>query len=173
MSLAAEDRELVARFLADRSEAHFQALYARHRAALYGSALRLMGGAVPEAEEIFQEAWLRACARLAEFRGESSLRTWLTGILVRCAWEQLRKRKHVEELPADLRTPPRAPALDLDRAVARLAPGFRTVLLLHDVEGYTHDEIGTLLGIDPGTSKSQLSRARRQVRQWMTNRTAS
>lgn len=124
-------------------------------------------GDVALAEEVLQETWVRAVGSLPRFRWESSLRTWLTGIAIRCCREARRSRDAGEghEVPGALVAEPGTEArLDLDRALAELPPGRREVLLLHDVEGFTHAEIATLLEIDEGTSKSQLSRARRQMR---------
>jgi RNA polymerase sigma-70 factor (ECF subfamily) len=167
-----EDRRLVDAYLASREEKAFRALYRRHTPALLGMALRLSRGDEPKAQEIVQSAWIRAARALAGFRWESSLKSWLTGIAINCWRESCRRngRAEIVELP-EL---PAAPAqrrvihrLDLERAIARLPDGYREVLLLHDVEGYTHDEIGSLMGIRNGTSKSQLSRARRAVRGWL------
>lgn len=167
-----DDRPLVALFLESRDEEAFRRLYRRHAPALWALALRLLGGDAPAAEEAVQEAWVRAVGALAGFRGESRLRTWLSGIVVHCCRERRRERP-TEPLPD-----PDGPALEslralaggdllrleLERALARLAAGFREVLLLHDVVGFTHQEIAERLGIDPGTSKSQLSRARAALR---------
>jgi len=165
------DRSLVARFLATRDEEAFRWLYRRHAAALWALALRLLGGDAAGAEEAVQEAWTRAVEGLAGFRGESRLRTWLLGIVVHCCRERRRDRP-TEPLPDPGGTAPPlhalaggdADRLELERALARLAGGFREVLLLHDVVGFTHDEIAARLGIEPGTSKSQLSRARAALR---------
>ncbi len=161
------DSRLAGEYLRSRSEAAFRTLYRRHTPALLGMARRLSGGDTSLAEDLVQETWLRACRRLEGFRWESALRTWLAGILVRCAHEKNRIAARESELTMD---PPDAAGggnLDVRTAVERLAPGFRMVLVLHDVEGYTHNEIGELLGIEAGTSKSQLSRARRQLKSWI------
>ena len=120
---------------------------------------------------------MRAAPRLADFRWESALPTWLAGILVRCSQEARRSRSRSEELDAWERVEEREARahppdggrawrtrIDLERALAALPDGFREVLVLHDVEGYTHEEIAALLAIETGTSKSQLSRARSRVR---------
>ena len=108
---------------------------------------------------------MRAVRGLAGFRGESAFATWLTGIVIRCSLEALRKRgpDHVATSEASVNPAPHL-ALDLERAVAALPDGYRTVLILHDVEGLTHDEIAGVLEIEPGTSKSQLFHARRALR---------
>jgi RNA polymerase sigma-70 factor (ECF subfamily) len=143
----------------------FLTLYRRHTAKLYGTVLRLLGGA--DAEDAVQETWLRALRGLPSFRGESSFSTWLVGIGIRCALEILRKRPGAAD--ADIAEPrgDAAPHLtiDLERAIAALPGGYRAVFVLHDIEGLTHEEIGGLLGVEPGTSKSQLFHARRALRQ--------
>jgi RNA polymerase sigma-70 factor, ECF subfamily len=159
---SAEDR------LLDRlrrgDESSFRELYRLHTPRLFAIALRLLSRRA-DAEDAVQETWLRAVRGLAGFRGESSFQTWLTGIGVRCALELLRKRG-----PADHGSPEASVessphlALDLGRAIAALPDGYRTVLLLHDVEGRTHEEIALLLDLEPGTSKSQLFHARRALR---------
>lgn len=131
---------------------------------MYGVALRLVGRRGEDAEDAVQEAWLRAFRGLRTFRGESSLNTWLVGIAVRCALEICRRRRDADDV-GEVAVPAGREAIDLERAVAALAPGYRHVLILHDVYGYTHAEIATLLEIEEGTSKSQLSRARSLMRQ--------
>lgn len=171
MAIADDERSLVDRFLADRDERAFREIYRRHGPALYGFARSLLERDAV-VEDIVQEAWLRAVRRLPSFDGRSSLRTWLIGFVVNCSRESWRDaRRHGTDRCAD---DPRADAvqpadshaerLDLERALARLAPGYRTVLLLHDVQGMTHEEIGEILEIAPGTSKSQLARARQALR---------
>jgi RNA polymerase sigma-70 factor (ECF subfamily) len=163
-----EDAELVARFLCDRSPAAFHALYARHAGGLFRFALRLAGGDAPLAEELAQEAWVRGIEGLPRFAFRSSLRTWLLGCVLNCWREHRRRSARTGPLPLpEPAAPARLPwlALDLERAIAALAPGQREVLLLHDVEGYSHTEVARMLEIDAGTSRSQLLRARRAVRQ--------
>jgi RNA polymerase sigma-70 factor (ECF subfamily) len=165
-----DDRELVAEFLATRSEQAFRRLYRRHASAVYALLLRLTAGDAARAEDCLQDAWLRAVAGLERFAWRSSLRTWIRGIAINCwreGWREDRRAplRLVEE------TEPEVPAaispldaIALERAIARLPDGYRAVLVLHDVEGFTHEEIAEALGIVPGTSKSQLARARAAVR---------
>jgi RNA polymerase sigma-70 factor (ECF subfamily) len=160
------DRGLVEEFLRRGDEAAFRALFARHTPAMYGLAIRLLGGAGREAEDVVQESWLRACQSLDRFAWRSGLGTWLVGITINCARETLRRR--VPEFPLD-REPSTGPAtpgerLDLERALAALPDGYRAAIVLHDLLGLTHAEVGDRLGIDAGTSKSQLWRARRALR---------
>lgn len=164
-----EDRALVESFLSSRSESAFRTLYRRHTSALYPLALRVLNGHEGDAQEAVQETWIRAVERLDGFRWESALRTWLTGILLNRCREMFRARGK-ERQPEDAEgwMPPRRPvdasSLDLERCIALLPGGYREILLLHDVQGHTHAEISLLLGIEEGTSKSQLSRARRVLR---------
>lgn len=130
-------------------------------------ALRLCDSGT-DANDAIQDTWIRACAVLSRFEWKSSLKTWLTGILINCIREQSRKNRHREEqlpddLPENIDVTP-GEQLNLEQAIARLPVGYRQVLLLHDLEGYTHDEIGALLDISAGTSKSQLHYARRAIR---------
>ena len=171
-SALADDRELVARFLDARDEASFRALYRAHTPALLLFARRLLGRAADDAEDAVQEAWVRAVGRLGGFRWESSLRTWLVGTTLNCCREALRRRRPPgnPEGPAEFENEPVGAlesAPDLEAFVRSLPDGYREVLVLHDIEGYTHSEISAALGIAIGTSKSQLSRARRTIRAWL------
>lgn len=166
----ADDRNLAEALRLRGDERAFRELYRRHSPALYQLALRVLGGSVVDAEDVVQDAWIRATTRLSGFRWESSFRTWLIGIGLNRAREVLRRRSRRPTLElSEWREPP-APAsrdgerVDLERAIAGLPDGSRTVLVLHDVEGFTHEEIGRRLGIAAGTSKSQLFQARRALR---------
>jgi RNA polymerase sigma-70 factor (ECF subfamily) len=168
-----EDRELVRAVLRSGDEAAFRALYRRHTPALYRLALRLGGGDEPWAGELVQRAWIRAVEGLGTFGWRSGLFAWLGGIAVNCArelWREGRGREDAldeqeHEAPASRGSQAGVEdRIDLDRAIERLPLGYRRVFVLHDVEGYTHEEIGGLLGIEAGTSKSQLSHARRRLR---------
>ena len=117
---------------------------------------------------------VRAAERLETFQWKSQLRSWLTGIALNCYRETCRQHARRKTEPLELhevvsaaRVHREISRIDLERAIAQLPDGYREVLILHDVEGYTHDEIGNLMGIRNGTSKSQLSRARRAVRSWL------
>lgn len=159
------DTDLLAAFARDGGERAFLALYDRHAPAMYALALRLLGGRTADAADVLQEAWLRVLPRLARFRGESSLRTWLCGFVVNLCRERFRAPLFEDLVDgADPRPADRGAGLDLERALAGLPDGYRAVVVLHDIEGYTHREIGAALGIDEGTSKSQLSRGRAALR---------
>jgi RNA polymerase sigma-70 factor (ECF subfamily) len=165
------DRRLVSNFLARRDERAFRDLYHRHTPTLYQLGLRLIGWNVHEAEEVVQDTWLRAIEALDGFRWESSLRTWLSGIATNRCRELYRRRARqshelvVEQLVQEISPTENFERLDLEQAIAALPNGYRQVLVLHDVEGYTHEEISRMLEIEVGTSKSQLSRARSSVRE--------
>ena len=117
------------------------------------------------------DTWVRAVERLGGFRWEASLRTWLSAFVVNLVRERFRREARETELleggvaMEDQRLGGAIDRVDLERAVAGLPAGFREVLVLHDIEGYTHEEIAGLLGIVSGTSKSQLARARAALRQ--------
>jgi RNA polymerase sigma-70 factor (ECF subfamily) len=171
------ERELVGRFLARREEAAFRELYRAHTPYLFRLALRLCGGRRAEAEDAVQDAWLRAARALASFRWGSRLRTWLGGIVVNCCREQRRRAARFERAqpePPPAAEPsaaePPAAAVDVEAALAALPEGLREVLVLHVIEGYTHEEVAGLLGIAPGTSKSRLFDARVLLRRRLGER---
>lgn len=172
MTGSAEERTLLDA-LRRGEEGAFRLLYVRHARRVYSVARRLVGDA-HLADDVSQETWYRAVRKLDGFRGDSQFSTWLVGIAVRCSLEALKRRRR--DIGSDLAWEPDAPAhpetrLDLEAALDRLPPGYRAVVVLHDVEGHTHEEIATLLGIQAGTAKSQLSRGRRALRRWFGKRT--
>lgn len=163
------DRVLVGRFMRTHDEATFRKLYRRHTPALYPLALRLVGGSEVEAQDAIQDTWMRACKTLTVFEWRSTLRTWLSGILIHRVREMHRevRRRNEHELLEECINPTTArpgERIDLERAIARLPAGYRHVLVLHDIEGYTHEEVSAQLDINVGTSKSQLFHARRALR---------
>jgi len=169
------DQELIAGALAGDPAAE-RALYQAHVDRVYRLAWRMTGDA-HQAEECTQDTFVRAFERLAGFRGESSLATWLCAIAHSTVLNALRRTKRFRERETDLdsapgmATPGRRAEPDLKervgQALDRLAPGYRTVFVMHDLEGYTHEEIGATLGIETGTSKAQLSRARARLREML------
>jgi RNA polymerase sigma-70 factor (ECF subfamily) len=162
-----DDRPLVDAFVRDRRDETFRVLYRRHAPAMYRLIVRLLGRRDADAEDALQEAWIRAVGRLAQFRWESSLRTWLCGIAVNCTRERMRRDPGnlvADTEPASGGPVPQWQTIDLERAIAQLPCGARAVLVLHDVHGYTHDEIARLLDIEPSSSRSQLTRARQTLR---------
>jgi RNA polymerase sigma-70 factor (ECF subfamily) len=148
-----------------------RALYERFSPRVY-AVVRRIAGEDDLAQDYAQEAWIRAIRALPTFRGDARFSTWLHRIAVNSALQALRK--------ADTRTKREAPMPEsipvnpeggdtllgdlLERAMDQLPDGMRQVLILHDVEGYTHEEIGELLGVTSGTSKSQLFKARAKMR---------
>jgi RNA polymerase sigma factor (sigma-70 family) len=161
------DSELIAGVLR-KEEAAFRTLYRRHTPHVLPLVLRMLDGREADADDVIQDTWIAATNALAGFRGEASFRTWLTGIAINRCRATLRNKGRwtgLDDAPESF-TPaiPHGMRIDLERAIALLAPGYRAVLLLHDVEGYTHDEIGQMLDIAAGTSKAQLHHARRALR---------
>jgi RNA polymerase sigma-70 factor (ECF subfamily) len=164
--------ELLARAQAG-DESAFERLYREHVGRVYALCLRMLADE-PAAHERTQDVFVRAWERLASFRGESAFSTWLHRLAVNEVLMWLRARGRLREdslsegegLTAATTTDPGA-RLDLERAVAALPPGARRVLVLHDIEGFEHAEIAELLGIAEGTSKAQLFRARRLLREML------
>lgn len=169
-----DERSAVRSFLESGDEAAFRALYGRHTPRLWAVALRLAAGDEAEAEEIVQETWIRAARGLAGFGWRSALGTWLIGIATNCFRERIRRERRRIEIPlAEAGDRPAAPTpkldhvdrIDLERAIDRLSDEHRTVLVLHDLQGLSHDEIADIEGIATGSSRSRLSRARRVLRE--------
>ncbi len=148
-----------------------RALYERYSPRVY-AVVRRIAADDDLAQDYAQEAWIRAIRALPTFRGEARFSTWLHRIAVNSALQAVRtaETRHKKEapMPESLAVaPPERDALlsqKLEWALDRLPERMRKVLILHDVEGYTHDEIGELLGTTAGTSKSQLFKARRKMR---------
>jgi RNA polymerase sigma factor (sigma-70 family) len=153
----------------------FERVYHAHLGRVFNLARRMAG---PEAaDEVAQDVFVRVWQKLHTFRGESSFSTWLHRLAVNVIVERFRalgtardrfladSEDTLERLPGSGLAPLRYDSrIDLDAALKRLPPGARTVFVLHDVEGYRHDEIGKILGVSVGTSKSQLHRARMTLR---------
>jgi len=168
-----DDQQLIARIRAGDPSAE-RALYDAHVDRLYRLVFRYVGE--PDvAEDCVQETFIRAFERIGDFRGDSALGTWLGAIAVSMALTALRKRKRSSGREGDLEdaerlAAPKPAEVDPDlksrlhEEIERLPEGYRMVFLMHDVEGYTHEEIGTMLGVQTGTSKAQLSRARARLR---------
>lgn len=154
----------------------FEALYREHRGRVYGLALRMTRDALA-AEELTQDAFVRAWQALPRFRGDSRFGTWIHSITVRAYLQSKRtadRRLAHETEDGDMdryafaaRRAMPGTDIDVERAVARLPDGAREVLVLYDVYGYRHREIGEMLGIAEGTSKAQLHRARTLAREFL------
>jgi RNA polymerase sigma-70 factor (ECF subfamily) len=152
----------------------FRALYDAHVGRVHALCLRLAGDRVL-AEELTQDVFVRAWHQLGSYRGESAFSTWLHRVAVNEVMGRFRSRgrrdrhesaQDLEVLdPAASRSAEPGPAIDLDQAIAELPNGARRIFVLHDVEGYQHEEIAQMTGIASGTSKAQLHRARRLLRE--------
>lgn len=157
--------------------AAFEELYRQHAGRLYNLAFR-MAGSAQEADDLLQEVFLHAHRKLGSFRGDSSLGTWLYRLGMNQCLDYLRGRqaradRAMDSFEDDGVAEPVAPApavpsaisrMDLERAIARLPPGCRAAFLLHDVEGFEHQEVARILGVSEGTSKSQVHKARMKLR---------
>lgn len=159
------DRELVEAVRQGNGQA-MRELYRAHHRRIYGLALRLTGN-VGDAEDVVQETFLRAWRKLDRFRGESSFGTWLYRIAVNLCRDLARKRKPTESDAEGATAIEPGDVLareQLQTALAGLPHGYREVVVLHDVLDLAHAEIADVLGIAVGTSKSQLHKARVQLR---------
>jgi RNA polymerase sigma-70 factor, ECF subfamily len=159
----------------------FEELYRAHAGRLFNLMAR-MAGSPQDAEDLLQDVFLHAHRKLASFRGESSLGTWLYRLAVNHCLDVLRGRqtkmkRATDSLDDDAaaepaavmpRVPTAISRMDLDRAIARLPAGCRAAFVLHDVEGFEHHEVAEFLGISQGTSKSQVHKARMKLRALLT-----
>jgi len=153
----------------------FEQLYRTHLPRVHSLVRRMAGGR--DTDELTQDVFVRVWQKLGTFRGDSSFTTWLHRLAVNVVIERFRtetarrQRLHDgEEIFETLSGPSQSRDLpmDFEAALEKLPDGAREVFVLHDVEGYKHHEIGTLLGIAPGTSKAQLHRARMMLRRHLT-----
>lgn len=149
-----------------------RALYERYSPRVF-AVVRRIAGDDDLAQDYAQEAWIRAIRALPTFRGDARFSTWLHRIAVNSALQALRKADTRTKREAPMPEAVPVPAIQedtllgdlLERAMDQLPDGMRQVLILHDVEGYTHEEIGEVLGVTAGTSKSQLFKARGKMRE--------
>ncbi|MBA3713833.1 MAG: RNA polymerase sigma factor [Pyrinomonadaceae bacterium] len=163
----------------------FEELYRRHFRRVYALCLRMMGNPT-EAEDLTQEVFTNLYKKIGSFRGDSAFTTWLHRMTVNQVLMHFRKRStrserttEEGETPVQIvlgtENPNRMPIIDriaLEKAIAELPPGYRTVFVLHDVEGHEHEEIASILGIAAGTSKSQLHKARLKLRNLLKEQAA-
>jgi RNA polymerase sigma-70 factor (ECF subfamily) len=166
------ETELIDRVLAGDPRAE-RALYDAHVDRVFRLVYR-MAGDLDRAQDWVQETFIRAFEKLGDFRGESALSTWLCSIAMSVSLNGLRKVKRSRERETSLDDAPTLgytprdadPDLKtrLARAIEALPDGYRAVFVMHDVEGFTHEEIGRALGVQAGTSKAQLFRARAKLR---------
>lgn len=164
---------MIGRVLAGDPSAE-RALYDAHVGRVFRLAYR-MAGDLDRTQDYVQETFIRAFQRLGDFRGESALSTWLCSIAISITLNGLRKTRRAGEREVALDDAPQVGVLSreaepdlkerLTRAIDALPEGYRTVFVMHEVEGYTHDEIAEVLGVQPGTSKAQLFRARAKLRE--------
>jgi RNA polymerase sigma-70 factor (ECF subfamily) len=153
----------------------FEVLYREHAGRIYALCLRLKAGDGGDATELMQDVFIRAWRRLATFRGECAFSSWLHRLAVNTMLENARgdRRRIARVLPMDdtarLEGAARSTGVDLrmdmEDAIASLPRGARLAFVLHDVEGYQHQEIAEQLGVSVGTIKAQLHRARRLLRE--------
>ncbi len=158
----------------DGDQRAFETLYRRHQGRLMALCWRMCGGNDTLASELVQDAFVRAWQKLHLFRGEAKFSTWLHRLTVNVVLSdrRIRMRRLDREQPLELAPEPgNAPNMgldaDLESAISRLPERARTVLVLHDVEGLKHTEIAQLADMAVGTSKAQLHRARKLLREWL------
>ena len=170
------DAELLARCRAGDVDA-FEVLYRQNAGRIFALASRL-AGSVDQGEDLLQEIFLQAYRKLDSFKGESALATWLYRLAMNHCLDFVRSRHARNRQATDTLDDERSfepiaardtpiPRIDLERAIARLPAGCREAFVLHDVEGFDHKEVGRLLGIAEGTSKSQVFKARTKLRAWL------
>jgi RNA polymerase sigma-70 factor, ECF subfamily len=164
-------------------EEAFSALYEAHKRRVYSLCLRMTGNTA-EAEDLTQEAFLQLFRKISTFRGESAFSTWLHRLAVNVVLMHLRKKGlqqvSLDELDTSQDEPVKRDYGDDDRrllgavdriglsqAIAELPPGYRAVFVLHDIEGYEHNEIAEIMDCSVGNSKSQLHKARLKLRDWL------
>ena len=162
--------------------AAFACLYRLHSRRVYALCLRMVGNTA-EAEDLTQEAFLQLFRKIATFRGESAFSTWLHRLAVNVVLMRLRRKSgteaSLEEITEpdeegsarrdfgtpDLRLAGSIDRVNLQRAVEQLPPGYKAIFVLHDVQGYEHNEIADIMGCSIGNSKSQLHKARMRLRE--------
>jgi len=165
----------------------FEHLYRLHSRRVYALCLRMTGNPV-EAQDLTQDAFLQLFRKIQSFRGESSFSTWLHRLTVNIVLMRFRKKRYPEvslddpsgsedeagpilQISApDLRVRGTLDRLQIERAIDKLPEGYKLMFLLHDIQGYGHDEIAQILGCSIGNSKSQLHKARMRMRELLTRR---
>jgi RNA polymerase sigma-70 factor (ECF subfamily) len=177
---AASETQLIARAQRGDEEA-FAALFEAHKRRVYSLCLRMTGNTA-EAEDLTQEAFLQLFRKISTFRGESAFSTWLHRLAVNVVLMHLRKKGlqqiSLDEVDTsqdepvkrdygsdDRRLTGSVDRIGLQKAIADLPPGYRAVFVLHDVEGYEHNEIAEIMNCSVGNSKSQLHKARMKLRE--------
>ena len=162
----------------DGDEAALRALWTRHAPHIDMVVRRLVGQDQDLAQDIAQEVWIQIFRALPSYRGESQFGTWAHRIAVNRTLNALRKTRRIAGLETDVEEDSASVEMDTDRsflaasideATRKLSPGARAVFVLHDVEGFTHEEIARELGITTGGSKSQLFKARAKLRKLLAH----
>ena len=165
--------------------AAFEEIYQRHHRRVYSVCLRMLQNAT-EAEDLTQEVFIQLYRKIGSFRGDSAFTTWLHRMTVNQVLMHFRKRSvKYEKTTEEGETPTQVvvgtenhqkmPIVDkiaLDNAISQLPPGYRSVFVLHDIEGYEHEEVAKILGCSVGTSKSQLHKARLKMRKLLGKKSA-
>src|SRR5437763_11102925 len=168
-----DNEQLTIRRAIEGDEAALRSLWSRHAPHIDMVVRRLVGGDPDLAGDIAQGVWIQIFRALPSYRGDSQFSTWAHRIAVNRTLNALRKTKRLASIETDVKEDSASIEPDNERtflaqsiedAASKLSPGARTVFMLHDVEGYTHEEIAEELGITPGGSKSQLFKARAKLR---------
>ena len=170
------DNDAVDAALAAAGDSHaFERLYRRHLGRIHSLVRRMIGD---DAEDVTQEIFIRTWQKLSSFRGDSAFGTWLHRlalnlILTRRETLGIRRQRHTDDPHSLDRLPgksvPAGISVDVEAAIQRLPDGARQILVLHDIEGYRHEEIAGMLDISSGTSKSQLHHARMALRRLLVS----
>jgi len=161
----------------------FEELFRQHRRLVYGLCLRMTQD-VAEAEDVTQEVFVLLFRKIGGFRGEANFTTWLHRLTVNQVLMRFRKNKsrredaledenlrpHESVRPASPKASQMIDRITLESAIAKLPPGYRAAFILHDVEGYEHEEVARIMGCAVGTSKSQLHKARTKLRKLLATR---
>src|SRR6185369_6757366 len=173
-----EHEPLLIRRAISGDEGALRALWTRHAPHIDMVVRRLVGGDPDVAADIAQEVWIQVFRALPSYRGDSQFSTWAHRIAVNRTLNALRKTRRLANVETEVQEDSAAVEPDTDRAfmaqsieaaAAKLSPGARAVFMLHDVEGYTHEEIAAELGITSGGSKSQLFKARARLRKLLAH----
>jgi RNA polymerase sigma-70 factor (ECF subfamily) len=173
-----ENEQLTIRRAIEGDEAALRSLWTRHAPHIDMVVRRLVGFDPDLAEDIAQEVWIQIFRALPSYRGDSQFSTWAHRIAVNRTLNALRRTRRLSAIETEVEEDSVAVEMDTERsfiaasieaATAKLSPGARTVFVLHDVEGYTHEEIAQELGITSGGSKSQLFKARAKLRKLLAH----
>jgi len=160
----------------------FETLYERHHRRIYSLCLRMVANPT-EAEDLTQEVFVQLFRKIGSFRGESAFTTWLHRLTINHVLMHFRKRgvrlektteegeiDEIQDLKSTSESPRFIDRIALEKAISQLPPGYRTVFVLHDIEGFEHTEVADLLGVSVGTSKSQLHKARMRLRELLNKK---